>query len=398
MKEPSTWTIRWATRIAEIDRGQWDRLAVPLATPLLEWEWLHAMEASGSIAPPNGWQPYHLTVWSADRLIAAAPLYIKTHSSGEFVFDQWWARLAAGISEPYYPKLVGMSPATPAVGYRFLIDPEQSLSAVLAFMLRAIDDLCVTLKLSVCQFNFIDADWIVPLQEAGFTAWRHQSFLWRNPGYMQFEDYLHPFKSTQRRNIRRERRSMADQGIEIRSLESEEIDPRLSNLMFRYYLNTNAQFGDWAARFLNADFFYRIFQSYRKRLVIMAAHRPSEGQPVGLSMLLRKGGRLIGRYWGCAEPLKNLHFNLCFYAPLAWAIDNRIEEFDPGAGSPHKLARGFAAVANVSLHRFYRPRLKLLFNTFIDRVNQAEGQMIHDLNRLLPFARRPDQSSGSMDI
>jgi predicted N-acyltransferase len=385
-KQP-IWTARWLKAIDEVDRRQWDRLAQPLETSLLEWQWLHDLEASGSIAPERGWQPCHLTLWEGASLVAAAPLYIKSHSEGEFVFDHWWAQLAREYGISYYPKLVGMSPVTPAVGYRMLAAGGIDAAAVLKVMVPLIDQLCTNLHIHSCHFNFIDAPWFGRYADDAFIAWRHQSFLWRNPGYASFEDYLQRFKSGQRRNIRRERAQMEKMGIRIRTLTGDAITPDLAQTMYRYYLRTNDQYGPWAARYLNGEFFERVFRTYRHRMLVIAAYRPSDRQhPVALSMLLLKNRHLIGRYWGSAEPIRDLHFNMCFYAPIQWAIENGIRTFDPGAGSVHKIYRGFEAVSNTSLHRFYDSRLKLLFNNLIDEVNRMEKENIAALNRKLPFA------------
>jgi predicted N-acyltransferase len=387
MEKTNIHRIRWHESIEEIDREQWDALAVPMQTPLLEWRWLHHLEASGCISPDHGWRPCHLTMWQGQKLIAAAPLYVKPHSDGEFIFDHWWARLARDYGVDYYPKMVGMSPATPAVGYRFLMADDMDQPATMAAMLAAIDDTCRQRRIASCHLNFVDKQWFDKWSANGFTGWRHQSFLWRNPGYESFEDYLQTFKSSQRRNIRRERRRMDTYGIDIRAHRDDEITPDMAETMYRFYLNTNDRYGVWAARYLNGDFFRRIFKTYRHRLLIIAAYKGPSSRPMALSMLLVKGGHLIGRYWGCDHPVKDLHFNMCFYAPIQWAIENGIQTFDPGAGSGHKLYRGFKAVANTSLHRFYDLRLELLFKHLIDEVNRVEKSNIEALNRQLPFAK-----------
>ena len=389
MGKQSILTVRWLKRIADVDREQWDRLAKPLATPLLEWQWLHELEASGSIAPQHGWQPCHLSFWDGRSLVAAAPLYVKTHSEGEFVFDHWWAQMARDYGIAYYPKLVGMSPVTPAVGYRLLVAEGEDAESVVTSMVSAIDSLCKTLKIASCHFNFIDSPWFDKYCPDSFTAWHHQSYLWRNAGYATFEDYLAVFRSSQRRNIRREINQMETAGIRIKAFTGNAIPPELSTLMNQYYLRTNAQYGPWAARYLNAEFFERIFRSFRHRLLVMAAYRSADAHRlVALSMLLLKDRHLIGRYWGCAEHIKDLHFNMCFYAPIQWAIENGIQTFDPGAGSSHKIYRGFEAVSNTSLHRFYDKRLKLLFEHLIGDVNRMEAANVAALNRKLPFAKR----------
>jgi uncharacterized protein len=378
--------MRWHRTISDVDRIQWDRLAEPLETPLLEWRWLFEMEASGSISPSAGWTPCHLTVWKGQRMVGAAPMYIKAHSDGEFVFDQWWARWAKEAGIRYYPKLVGMSPATPGVGYRFLLDPAVHVQDIQNAMFTAIDDICLQKGISGSHFLFVDPAWMESLDGVRYVPWHHQSFTWRNENYSVFEDYLRPFKSTQRRNIRRERAQMRKMQITIRAFCDEQIDPEMAGLMYDYYLNTNAQFGPWAALYFNEGFFRGLFRQYRRRLLLFAAYHPSQTQPLALSLLLRKGDQLIGRYWGSAGFVKDLHFNMCFYAPIEWAIANGVRMFDPGAGSPHKLYRGFQAVPNTSLHRFYDPRLRLLFGRFIGGINQIEEANIEALNEKLPYA------------
>ena len=331
MKSTPSSTIRWLHSIAEVDPEQWDKLALPLPTPLLEWQWLHHLEASGSISPRFGWRPRHLTVWDGQELIGAAVLYLKTHSDGEFIFDHWWAQLAAEYGASYYPKMVGMSPATPSVGYRFLMAEGIDQPDLMRRMLSAIDQFCQQERLSCCHLNFVDLPWFARMQPQGFIGWRHQSYLWKNFDFRCFEDYLQLFNSNQRHNIRRERRRMEKYGIEIRAFIGDDIATDLAALMYRYYLNTNASYGLWAARFLNGEFFQRIFQDYRHRLLIFAAYAGSAPVPIALSMLLVKDSHLIGRYWGCASPVKDLHFNMCFYAPIEWAIANGIRTFDPGA-------------------------------------------------------------------
>jgi len=372
----------------EIDQAQWDRLAVPLKTPLLEWSWLHHLEASGSIAKEKGWQPCHLTLWSQDELVGAAPLYIKSHSEGEFIFDHWWAQLAGEYGIQYYPKLVGMSPATPAVGYRFLMADGVDQNHLMVEMLTAIDQFCRSNSMTSCHLNFVDMPWFSQWSANGFIGWKHQSFLWHNRSYQCFDDYLTAFRSSQRRNIRRERKRLQRYGVELKALTGDDITPDLADTMYDYYLRTNARYGPWAARYLNGHFFRRIFSDYRQRLLVITAYTNNVRNPLALSLLLTKADHLIGRYWGCAEPIKDLHFNMCFYAPIEWAIDNGIQTFDPGAGSAHKIYRGFQAVANTSLHRFYDPRLEILFQHLIKEVNQMEASNIKTLNQQLPFAQK----------
>ncbi len=389
----------WVGSIEEIAREEWDALAGPLETPILEWEWLRLMEASGSVCPRTGWTPSHLTIRSGGQLVAAAPLYIKTHSAGEFVFDYIWADVASRLGIRYYPKLVGMSPATPTVGYRFLIAPGQDEEALTGRMLAEIERLCREQRLGGASFLFADPAWAEGLTRHGYLSWRHQSFAWRNEGFSTFEDYLAVFDKNQRRNIRRERQAMEDQGIRIETLAGEDVPDSWFPLMYRFYDRTNTQFGPWAARYLTREFFL-LLPRYRRRLLFVAAHRRDGGRedeerPLAMSLLLCKGPLLLGRYWGSFEALDSLHFNACYYRPIEWAIEHGVQLFDPGAGSTHKIRRGFRAVANVSLHRFSDPRLQQLMAAHLGEINRMEEQEIEELNAGLPFAQGRAPGRGS---
>jgi predicted N-acyltransferase len=381
--------------LSEIEAEAWDALAVPLEVPFLEWEWLQAMESSGSIAPENGWAPLHLTLWDGKHLAAAAPLYVKGHSEGEFVFDHMWWEVAEKIGVAYYPKLVGMSPVTPLAGYRFLVAPDQEEAAVTERLIGEIDALCRTNRLSGCSFLHVDPHWKHRLEKLGFSGWTHQSFLWINDAFSSFEDYLARFRTNQRRNIRRERNSLARQGIRVVPLTGEDIPTSYFPLMYRYYAATNEKFGPWGCKYLTRDFFEKIASRYRHRLLVIAAFSENSGpEPLAMSMLLVKGRRLYGRYWGSAQAVNHLHFNLCYYEPIRWAIENGIRTYDPGMGGFHKVRRGFRSVGNTSLHRFTHPRMQFILHDNIDRINRLEQANIDELNRSIPFAHRVGKEEG----
>jgi predicted N-acyltransferase len=384
----SKYSIVWSQNIADIDPAAWDELAMPMATPFLEWQWLHAMEVSGSAAAQTGWLPNHLTLWSGGKLVAAAPLYIKGHSDGEFVFDHAWADLANRLGIVYYPKLVGMSPFTPMRGYRFLVAPGEDEAALTEIMLAEIDQFCMQYRLSGCSFLFVDPNWQTMIDHSRFSGWMHQSYTWQNHRFETFEDYLKVFNSNQRRNIRRERKAMRDQGISLQVVSGDQIPHAHIPVMYDYYVRTNEKFGPWGCKYLNPAFFEELYRHYRHRLVLVSAFddRHNQGDPVGMSLLVSKAGRLYGRYWGCAEPIKNLHFNACYYAPIEWAISRGIDSFDPGAGGPHKLRRGFVAEPNYSLHRFADARLRMIMRNHIDKINRMEQEQIDALNQAVPFA------------
>jgi predicted N-acyltransferase len=388
-KTGSTYSISWIRSIAEIDQPAWDALAKPLSTPFLEWHWLRLMETSGSATVQTGWLPHHLTVWDGRDLVAAAPMYIKGHSAGEFVFDHVWADVANRIGIEYYPKLVGMSPFTPISGYRFLVAAEEAESELTALMVAEIDRLCRHLHLSGSSFLFVDPQWRHEMLKHGYLSWQHQSYAWLNNGYKSFDDYLKVFRSNQRRNIKRERRAIGKQGISVETFAGENIPHSFFPLMYRFYERTNDKFGPWGCKYLTESFFEGLDRHYRHRLMFVAAFEENNPtSPVGMSLLAAKGKQLYGRYWGCARLVPSLHFNACYYAPLEWAINNGIQRFDPGAGGVHKIRRGFTAVSNYSLHRFYDSRLLQIMQAHIDDINRLELEQIDTLNQKLPFVRK----------
>jgi len=386
---PKSYTALWIKNIAEVNQTQWDRLAEPADTPFLEWEWLHQMEISKSTSGETGWWPHHLTVWSRDRLVGAAPLYIKLHSAGEFVFDHVWADVARRLKISYYPKLVGMSPFTPMVGYRFLTAAEENAAALTGFMVGEIEHFCRHYNISGCSFLFVDPRWRRLMISRGYISWLHQSFSWQNADYRSFDDYLTGFNSNQRRNIKRERLSVAGSGIMLKICEGDEIPPAYFSAIYPFYESTNDKFGPWGCKYLKRSFFKGLADRYRHRLVFVAAFEEANPDSLlGLSLLVRKRDRLFGRYWGCSREIKYLHFNACYYRPIEWAIANGIQQFDPGMGGYHKVRRGFTAVANYSLHRFFDQRLEQIMNAHIDEINRLEQEHIDELNEGLPFAQK----------
>jgi predicted N-acyltransferase len=358
----------------------------------MEWEWLRILEDSGSVTPDEGWITQHLLYYQDGRLAAAAPLYVKTHSAGEFVFDYAWAEVAQSLGSSYYPKLVAMSPLTPAIGYRFLIDKSLPQKEILAAMLEQIHDFCRANRLHGFSILWPEPDFEELVYRAAgdekFTPWKHQHFRWSNEGFETFDDYLSVFKKNQRRNIKRERASMEEQDLRLETRFASDVPDSYARAMFEYYSNTNDQFGMWAARYLTPEFFELIKSGPGDSVLFCSAHEAGDPTPIGMSMLLYKPDRLIGRYWGARGFVDNLHFNLCYYEPIRWGIEHGVQAFDPGMGSNHKVRRGFRAVGTSSLHHFYDKRMQIVMDSNIGRINSYEQAHIEELNERVPFAER----------
>ncbi|MEM7555733.1 MAG: GNAT family N-acetyltransferase [Cyanobacteria bacterium P01_A01_bin.84] len=385
----SCYSVAWINKIAQVPKSEWDALALPLKTPFFEWEWLNNMEASGSTTANTGWLPNHLTVWKDKTLIAVAPLYLKGHSYGEFVFDHQWADLAGRIGVEYYPKLLGMSPFTPAEGYRFLIAPGEDEAEITAMMVQEIDNFCSQNQISSCHFLYVDPQWRSLVENLGFTAWKHHSYIWQNHSFSDFDDYLAVFNANQRRNIKRERKAIAKSGLYLKTFTGDDIPEFFFPQMYDFYADTCDKFGWWGSKYLTKTFFQQLHTSFRHRVVFVAAYSENdENQPLGMSFCITKGDRLYGRYWGSSQEFDCLHFNACYYAPIEWAIANGIQSFDPGAGGRHKKRRGFPAKTNHSLHRFYNSRLERILLPYIKEVNQLEQTEIDAINAELPFSKK----------
>jgi predicted N-acyltransferase len=375
------------SRMAEIPRQAWEILTADLATPILDWSWLNLLETSGSINEAHGWFPRHLTLWRGNDLVAAAPLYKKNHSWGEFVWDQIFAQNAPRLGGSWYPKLVGMSPATPSVGWQVLILSGENVEELTSTWWYEALALGKREGVASVSANFTDPAWAGPHvvdRDPAWNVWKHQNFLWTNRGLSSFEDYLGCFDKNQRRNIRREVQGFKDQGYTTKIVEGPEIPSSWFDLMGFLYSKTNAQFGPYAAKFLEPAFFDNL-DAIRDILVFAATFYQGEVQPTALSFLLHKKDRLIGRYWGEVKHVDLQYFNVCYYEPLSWALQKGIQTFDPGAGSALKVRRGFESQTNWSLHRFFDRRSEQLFTAFLDDFNRQEEENIKELNAAIPF-------------
>ena len=391
LKQPkSQYSVAWISKLADIPQASWDALAMPLKTPFLEWDWLNNLETSGSATGKNGWLPHHLTVWRDKNLIACAPLYVKSHSYGEFVFDNQWADLAQRLGIQYYPKLMGMTPFTPAEGYRFLIADGEDEDELTGIMVSAIDHFCDRHNISGCNFLYVDPVWRDRMEQHGFSAWLHHSYIWQNQSYQNFDNYLGAFNANQRRNIKRERKAVEAAGLLVKTLTGDEIPQAMFGQMYAFYENTCDKFGWWGSKYLTKRFFEQLHDNYRDRVLFVAAYdKEDDRQPMGMSFCLYKGDRMYGRYWGSLQEIDCLHFDACYYTPIEWAIDRGIQTFDPGAGGRHKKRRGFPATPNYSLHRFYNNRLAQILKSYIGQINEREQAEIDAINEDLPFTQLP---------
>ena len=368
----------------------WESLVGEQAIPFFRWRWIAALEDSSSISAKHGWQPLHLALWRDDTPVAVAPLYLKGHSYGEFVFDQAFARLAGDLGLGYYPKLLGMSPVSPVQGYRFYVAPGEDEAELTVLMLETIDAFARRNQILSCNFLYVDPYWRPLAEAAGCATWLNQQSLWSADGQSDFSAYLNSFNANQRRNIKRERKAVQQVGLKVSALTGAELDVQLLRCMHGFYEQHCARWGPWGSKYLSEAFFEALADSsLRDQVVLFSAHRESPREPVAMSLCIQDGQMLWGRYWGSKEEIDCLHFEVCYYAPIAWALEHGLENFDPGAGGQHKRRRGFVAKPHASLHRWYESRMDALSRGWLSKVNPLMLEEIEAVNSDLPFRVEP---------
>ncbi len=348
-------TVRVLDAVSRVPREAWDALAGPDGSPFVEWTWLDALEAAGTLGAVTGWLPQHLTVWEEGRLIGACPMYVKRHGQGEFVFDHGWALGARRAGIPYYPKLLIGIPFTPVTGARILARPDDH-AVVTAVLAGVLEDLCRRQGYSSAHVNFCPARDAEALAVRGWLRRIGYQYQWAAIGFATFDDYLASLRSKRRNQVRRERRELLAQGVGIEALVGDDIPEALVPVMFRLYRHHVLQFGPWGQQYLNRRFFELVWQRFRSRLCFIVARR--EGRVIGGTFNVQKGDTLYGRYWGALEPLRHLHFNVCYYAAVEHCIRAGLRRFEPGAGGEFKHMRGFEARTTESVHFVADPRLR----------------------------------------
>jgi predicted N-acyltransferase len=364
--------VRILPQIRELPEAAWDALDGARAAPFLSHAFLEALETTGCVGGDTGWLPHHLAFYEGDRLVAAAPAYLKENSEGEFVFDWAWASAAERARIAYYPKLIVAVPFTPATANRLLVaDPAERprLMAVLAQVLRRI---VAAEKLSSAHVLFPVGDEAAALAGAGMAHRYGLQFHWYNHGYTTFDDYLGRFSSKRRNQIKRERREMDTQGIVI-TTERGRAGPEIVDVMYELYLTTVDKFS-WGRRYLNRAFFEEVCDKLPGRVEIVLAR---EGKKIlGGAFNLAGDAALFGRYWGAREERPFLHFNVCFYHSIEACIARGVSRFEPGAGGQHKLVRGFEPSITHSAHHVAHPGLDRAVREFLERERAAVEESV----------------------
>lgn len=372
--------------LAEVDARQWDQLAGP-AGCLLGHAFLSGLEATGCVGAEQGWLPRHLLMRdiATGALAAAMPCYLKTHSYGEYVFDWAWAEAYERHGLAYYPKWLGAVPFTPVGGARLLARDD----AARAQLARALPQLARQSGLSSMHVLFPTEADAQALAAAGFLVRTGTQFHWHNQGWPDFESFLQSLSQPKRKKIRAERRKVREAGVDVRVLAGEEIGEAQWRFFYRCYADTYRRRGQLP--YLTQAFFQYLGARLARHCVLALASL--DGQPIAASLLLRDtaGGRqrLYGRYWGALADVACLHFELCYYTPLQWAIEQGIDVFEGGAQGEHKLARGLLPTPTRSAHWLAYPAFADAVEDFLRHETAGMQAYMDELEEHSPYRRPP---------
>jgi predicted N-acyltransferase len=374
--------------LSDIDPADWDACACLEATegrpvdPFTTYRFLKALEDRGSVGPGSGWQPRYLTATVAGQIIATAPLYAKGHSQGEYIFDHNWAHAFEGAGGRYYPKLQIAVPFTPATGRRFLTRPGFETIGMSALMQGAVQ-IAADNELSSLHATFCTEAEAIAGAEMGLLHRVNQQFHWENDGYADFDAFLASLSSRKRKNIRKERQQANGFGGEIIELTGDQIQPEHWDAFWTFYQDTGSR--KWGTPYLTRMFFHLMHDVMRDDILLTLAIR--DGQAVAGALNFIGRDTLYGRYWGCTEHHPCLHFELCYYRAIDFAIRAGLKTVEAGAQGEHKLARGYLPVATHSLHWFGDPGFRDAVTRYLEAERNAVDHEIEVLTSYGPFRK-----------
>jgi uncharacterized protein len=389
MPDGDAYTIRVIDRIAAIPASAWDACAGS-DNPFLSHAFLDALEESGSATAETGWLPQHLALEDAGgQILGVAPLYLKGHSYGEYVFDHGWADAYERAGGRYYPKLQCAVPFTPVTGPRLLVHPalgKEGGEAVADALISGMLELARRHKVSSLHVTFPTRGEWERFGEAGFLQRMGQQFHWENQGYSSFDDFLAALSSRKRKTIRKEREAALAGGIAIHTLTGAAIEKRHWDAFFRFYIATSDR--KWGSPYLTREFFDLIGARMADRIVLVMAEK--NGRPIAGALNLRGGDTLYGRNWGCAGDFPFLHFEACYYRAIDFAIAHGLRRVEAGAQGQHKIQRGYLPSPTYSAHWIRDPGFKRAVADFLARERRAVSHEMDELAELSPFRREAD--------
>ena len=371
-------------RIEDIPAEAWNAL-LPDDNPFLDHAFLAGLEQYGCIDPRTGWQPHHLGLYEGERLVAAAPLYLKGNSHGEFVFDWSWASAHAQHGLDYYPKLLCAVPYSPVTGPRLLVGRDADAGRLRTALLDAIHGEAGRLQLSSAHVNFTSAADVAACTPDVWLPRFDWQFHWHNRGWRDFDDFLASLNHKKRKNILRERQRVAQAGVHCAMRHGDELDDTEWRALHDFYLATFDDKGNYPA--LTLDFFRHLGARMPRSVVAVLCRRGAD--LIAGALLLRSSTTLYGRYWGAREQVEGLHFEACYYQGIEYCLREGLDAFEPGAQGEHKIARGFLPTRTHSFHWIADARFRAAISDALRREAGLLDDYRDELVRHSPFAARP---------
>jgi uncharacterized protein len=385
--------IRVIPALHEISAERWDLCANPGMqaaepghpyNPFISYDFLSCLEASTSVSAKTGWQPQHLIAETEDGdIVGAAPCYLKSHSRGEYVFDHGWADAYERAGGSYYPKVQVSVPFTPATGRRLLAAPGTTAADAQGALAQGLIELCRLREASSAHVTFMtEAEWRL-LGDRGFLHRTDQQFHWENAGYATFDEFLGALNARKRKSIRRERRDAVDNGLTIHWLTGSDLTESVWDAFFSFYMETGSR--KWGRPYLTRSFFSMISERMADKILLVMAKR--DGRWIAGAINFVGSETLFGRHWGAIEHHAFLHFELCYYQAIDYAIAHKLKRVEAGAQGEHKLSRGYVPVTTYSAHYIADPALRRAIADYLKRERAYVAAANEELSEATPFRK-----------
>ncbi|MCU7814702.1 MAG: GNAT family N-acetyltransferase [Candidatus Thiodiazotropha sp. (ex Lucinoma kastoroae)] len=375
-----TMQVEFHSSIDELNEEEWDRLVID-DNPFLKHAFHAAMEHHDCVGRRFGWIPSHLVIREAGRIVGLSPLYIKSNSYGEFVFDHAWAEAYQRSGLKYYPKVISAAPYTPAFGERLLVDLESNVTKIRKLLVEATLQMAVDSTFSSMHWLFTTAEEGELLRSMGMLERLGVQFHWQNPGYVDFEHFLSQLTAKRRKNIRQERRKVSNAGIRFKVLQGCDVSGEEWHLFANFYTKTFEE--RYSLPTLNVGFFTEIGERMGDQVILVFAY--DDDTCVAGALLYRSRSVLYGRHWGTLQHYDSLHFETCYYQGIEYAINHKLQRFEPGAQGEHKIWRGFLPTRTRSYHWINNPQFSHSIKDFLTRESPAMVTYHNDLLASSPF-------------
>ena len=374
-----TLKVDLADSVTSLDRQSWDALVGGM--PLLSHAFLSALEESKSIGNGTGWQSCPMLVFDDEALVGGLPLYVKSHSYGEYVFDWAWAEAYEKNGLNYYPKLIAAIPFSPVTSQRLLVASVPNASEIQSLMVETLEEITHSNQFSGAHVLFPNEDSAKVLSEANWLQRHGVQFQWKNESFENFEGFLSQLTQEKRKKIRQERKKVVNSGVVCHRVKGPDISEAQWEFFYQCYCNTYREHR--STPYLTREFFKIIAKTMTQHILLVMAYK--DGAPIASALNFYDQNTLYGRYWGCLEYVPNLHFELCYYQAQEFCIAENIQYFEGGAQGEHKLARGFKPKATCSFHQIAHPQFANAIEDFVMREAHGVAKYTNELEDRAPF-------------